>query len=185
MRFVKHNVIENFNQSTPKEKKVLIVEEMSKAYLLFPNAVAEVLDNNGIKYKSTHPEHLAEAVNKNSDNLKMLNRVIRLSFLVNQDGSVIRNNHQKTISFRDVMQKGSDFLKKHPKELKDATLIARDMMKENLYSKTLDKTMTNYLNMDGQEKISLSEGSGNNSAMYLLLGLVAIGFFAYYKTRGK
>jgi hypothetical protein len=74
-------------------------------------------------------------------------------------------------------------LKQYPAELKESTLIARDMMKEEMYSKVLDKTMTNYLNMDGQQTKNLTLPSKNYTTMFIVLGLVAIGVIGYYKTR--
>jgi hypothetical protein len=74
MRYIKHNVIENFNQSSPREKAKVLVEEMTKAYMLYPQAIADVLDSTNIKYESKHPQDLADAVRKNSNNLKMLNK---------------------------------------------------------------------------------------------------------------
>lgn len=183
MRYIKHNAIENFNQSSPKEKANLLVEEMSKAYMLYPEAVANVLDSCSIKYESKHPQDLANAVKANSDNLKMLNRVVRLSFLVNQDGNSQNTNKNRNLSFREVMRDGKAFLKKYPAELKESTLIARDMMKENLYSKVLNKTMTNYLNLDGQEQKKLILPSKDYTATLIVVGIIALGVFAYYKTK--
>lgn len=183
MRYIKHNAIQNFNQFSPKEKAKLLVEEMSKAYMLYPQAVADVLDSSNIKYESKHPQDLAQAVKSNSDNLKMLNRVIRLSFLVNKDNTNVKPKNNRNIPFREVMREGKSFLKQYPNELKESTLIARDMMKENMYSKVLDKTMTNYLNMDGQEQKSmkLPVPSKNYAATFIVLGIIALGVIAYYK----
>jgi hypothetical protein len=183
MRYIKHNAIENFNQFSPREKANLLVEEMSKAYMLYPEAIANVLDSCNIKYESKHPQDLADAVRKNSDNLKMLNRIIKLSFLVNKDGSDVKAKDNRNVSFREVMRDGKVFLKQYPAELKESTLIARDMMKETMYSKVLDKTMTNYLNMDGQQRKNLTLPSKNYTTMFIVLGLVAIGVIGYYKTR--
>ena len=162
MRYIKHNAIENFNQFSPKEKAKLLVEEMSKAYMLYPEAIANVLDSCNIKYESKHPQDLADAVKKNSNNLKMLNRIIKLSFLVSD---------------------GKSFLKQYPTELKESTLIARDMMKEKLYSKVLDKTMTKYLNMDGQDTKNAKLPKQTFATSFVVLGIIAIGVIAYYKTR--
>jgi hypothetical protein len=183
MRYIKHNAIENFNQFSPKEKAKLLVEEMSKAYMLYPQAIADVLDSTNIKYESKHPQDLADAVKKNSDNLKMLNRVVKISFLVNKDGGNAKPMKNRNVSFREVMSDGKTFLKQYPAELKESTLIARDMMKENRYSKVLDKTMTNYLNMDGQETKSLKLPSKSYATTFILIGIIAIGVIAYYKTR--
>jgi hypothetical protein len=181
MRYVKHNMIENFNQFTPKEKAKLLVEEMSKAYMLYPQSVADILDSCNIKYESKHPQDIAEAVKQNSNNLKMMNRIIRLSFLVNKDGVDVKHKDSRNSSFRDVMRNGKSFLKQYPAELKESTLIARDMMSENMYSQVLDKTMTNYLNMDGQQKKVMKLPSRNYATTFIVLGIVAIGVIAYYK----
>lgn len=182
MRYIKHNVIENFNQFTPKEKANLLVEEMSKAYMLYPVAIADVLDSSNIKYKSKHPQDLADAVSANSDNLKMLNRVIRVSFLVNKDaqngGS---QKHNRKLTFRELMREGKPFLKQYPAELKESTLIARDMMKETMYSKVLGKSMVNYLNMDGQKQRTTD--TPTNYMPIIIVGLLALGVFAYYKSK--
>ena len=183
MRYIKHNAIENFNQFSPKEKAKLLVEEMSKAYMLYPEAIANVLDSCNIKYESKHPQDLADAVKKNSNNLKMLNRIIKLSFLVNKDGSDAKPKNNREISFREVMSDGKSFLKQYPAELKESTLIARDMMKEKLYSKVLDKTMTNYLNMDGQDTKNAKLPKQTFATSFVVLGIIAIGVIAYYKTR--
>ena len=183
MRYVKHNAIQNFNQFSPKEKAKLLVEEMSKAYMLYPQAVADVLDSCNVKYESRHPQDLAEAVKANSDNLKMLNRVVRLSFLVNKDNNNVKPKNNREIPFREVMREGKSFLKQYPAELKESTLIARDMMKENMYSKVLDKTMTNYLNIDGQQQknMKLPVPTKSYATTFIVLGIIAIGVIAYYK----
>lgn len=183
MRYIKHNVIENFNQFSPKDKANLLVEEMSKAYMLYPEAVANILDSCQIKYASKHPQDLAQAVKANSDNLKMLNRIVRLSFLVNKDGSNAAGKKNRSISYREVMRDGKSFLKKYPKELKESTLIARDMMKEDMYSKVLNNTMTNYLNMDGQPTKNLVVSTKDYTTTFIVLGILAVGIIAYYKTK--
>jgi hypothetical protein len=183
MRYIKHNAIENFNQFSPREKAKLLVEEMSKAYMLYPQAVADILDSTNVKYASKHPQDLAEAVKSNSDNLKMLNRIVRLSFLVNKDNQNVKPKNNRNLPFREVMRDGKNFLKQYPAELKESTLIARDMMKENMYSKVLDKTMTNYLNMDGQQQKSmkLPVPSKSYTTTFIVLGIIALGVIAYYK----
>lgn len=187
MRFVKHNAIENFNQFSQKEKAILLVEEMSKACMLYPEAIADILDSSNIKYRSKHPKDLAKAISDNSDNLKMLNRVVRVSFLVNKDGGANSKKINRQARYRDVMRQGKSFLKQYPAELKESTLIARDMMKENLYSKVLNKTMTNYLNMDGQtdkKEVRRVEKSNNNTAL-IVIGLLAVVGFIYFKSNKK
>ncbi len=52
-----------------------------------------------------------------------------------------------------------------------------------MYSKVLDKTMTNYLNMDGQEQKSmkLPVPTKSYATTFIVLGIIALGVIAYYK----
>ena len=184
MKYLKHNIIENFKESPRKEKAQILVDEMSKAYMLYPKATADILDSCDVQYESLHPKHLAKAIKNNSGNLKMLNRVIRLTFLVNQLNDVDMKKHNRDKSFREVMQNGAVFLKQHPNELKHATLMARDMMKENRYSEILKENVTQYLNLDGQQLDPVSEKSNKtNWGAIIIVGLIAFGMYSYYKSR--
>ena len=148
--------------------------------MLYPKATADILDSCNIKYKNLHPSELSKVVKNNSDNLKMLNRIIKLTFLVNKDGTVDMKNHQRNKSFREVMQKGSGFLNQNRDVLKEATLIARSMMTEQKYSEILDKNVTQYLNLDGQA-IQVEEKS--KIPTLIVIGLLVFGIYAYYKQK--
>ena len=86
MRLIKHNAIENFSSFTQNEKEDLLIQEMSKAFLLYPKATIDILDNCGVQYESKEPQDLSMAIEKHGNNLKMLNKLVRLSFLVNRKG---------------------------------------------------------------------------------------------------
>lgn len=149
MILLKHNAIDNFTTFTKGEKEDLIIQELSKAFMLYPRATADILDTCEIKYKSLKPKDLALAVEQGRDNLKMLNRIVRLSFLVNRQGDNTLKNHNRSISFRKVMSEGKPFLEKHRDAMKEATLIAREMMKKQIFSKALDKSVDVYAALDG------------------------------------
>ena len=150
MRFIKHNAIENFSCFTQSEKEDLIIQEMSKMFLLYPRATADILDNCGVAYDSLKPQDLSLAVEKNGKNLKMLNRIIRLSFLVNEKGGKTMANHDRNITYREVMKKGKPLMKEHQEAMKEATLLTRDMMSQEMFSKLLGREVKVYLNLDGQ-----------------------------------
>ena len=152
MRLVKHNAIENFSAFSKREKEDLIIQELSKAFMLYPRATADILDTCKIKYQSISPKDLALAVEQKSRNLKMINRIVRISFLVNKKGDVVMSNHNREISYRNLMRGGSSFVSEHKEEMKEAALIARDMMEEKFFSKALGKSVTYYLNMDGEQE---------------------------------
>ena len=189
MILVKHNAIENFSTFTKREKEDLLIQEMSKAFLLYPQATADVLDICGIEYKSIKARDLTEAIEKNSGNLKMINRVVRISFLVNKKGDVTLKGHDRNITFRNLMKGGSGFLKNHTEAMKEATLLTRDMMKERMFSKILDKSVTNYLNLDGANQEVKAEPQTTerkfevkkNYTWLIVLAVVGIGAYMYFK----
>ena len=190
MRLVKHNAIENFSLFSQREKEDLLIQEMSKAFLLYPRATADVLDICAVQYDSLKAKDLTKAVEANSGNLKMINRVVRISFLVNQKGDVVLKEHDRNISYRNLMKQGSGFLKNHTEAMKEATLLTREMMKEKMFSQILGKSVTNYLNLDGEtsqtEETTLPERKfeiKRNYGWLVLLGLVGVGAYFYYKNR--
>lgn len=151
MILLKHNAIENFSSFTKSEKEDLIIQELSKAFMLYPRATADILETCQIKYNSLKPNDLALAVEQGRENLKMLNRVVRLAFLVNRKGNNSMKGHNRNISFRKVMSEGRAFLDNNKDAMKEATLIARDMMKNKIFSKHLTKSVTAYAALDGGE----------------------------------
>jgi hypothetical protein len=200
MRLIKHNAIENFSLFKKNEKEDLLIQEMSKAFLLYPKATTDILDNCGVQYESKEPQDLSMAIEKHGNNLKMLNKLVRLSFLVNRKGDSNLKGHSRNISYRDVMKEGKPFLKDYQNEMKEATLITRDMMNQEVFSQILGKSVKTYLNMDGGEAksntkvteisisnsgIKIQEKSKNKNWLFITLGLLAIGggLYWYYKIK--
>lgn len=187
MRYIKHNAMLNFSESNKNEKSKILIEEMSKAYLLFPKAVGDILNACDVKFKSYHPKDLSEAVKSNPENLKMLNRIVKLSFLVNKDGNVEHKKENRSKSFREIMNTGNEFLKSHPEQIKQAILIARETFREKLHSNFLNNTIENYLNMDGQplSPESNNSTSGKSSMIIPLLIIIAVGYVVYKSTKAE
>ncbi len=197
MRLIKHNAIENFSTFTKSEKEDLLIQEMSKAFLLYPKATTDILENCGVEYESKKPEDLSLAIEKHPNNLKMLNKLVRLSFLVNKKGDNNLKGHNRNISYRDVMKEGKPFLKDYQNEMKEATLITRDMMNQEVFSQILGKSVKTYLNMDGDTKskttqvsisnegITIKEKNNSKTWLWVSLGILAIGggLYWYYKIR--
>ena len=194
MKFIKHNAIENFSRFTKAEKEDLIIQEMSKMFLLYPKATADILDNCGVTYKSLKPEDLSLAVEKNGKNLKMLNRIIRLSFLVNEKGGKTMVGHDRKMSYRDVMKKGKPLVKEHQEAMKEATLLTRDMMSQEMFSKILGRNVKVYLNLDGQGNAEeeapkeiveqVVEGKKISPFFWVAIGVAVVGLgWWYYKSK--
>jgi hypothetical protein len=195
MKFIKHNAIENFSCFTQAEKEDLIIQEMSKMFLLYPRATADILDNCGVTYDSLKPQDLSLAVEKNGNNLKMLNRIIRLSFLVNEKGGKTMVGHDRNITYREVMKKGKPLMKEHQEAMKEATLLTRDMMSQEMFSKLLGKEVKVYLNLDGQGNAEESpkeiveqviEDKKISPFFWVAIGVAVVGLgWLYYKSRKK
>lgn len=194
MKFIKHNAIENFSCFTKAEKEDLIIQEMSKMFLLYPKATADILDNCGVTYKSLKPQDLSLAVEKNGKNLKMLNRIIRLSFLVNEKGGKTMVGHDRNMSYRDVMKKGKPLVKEHQEAMKEATLLTRDMMSQEMFSKILGRNVKVYLNLDGQGNAEeeapkeiveqVVEGKKISPFFWVAIGVAVVGLgWWYYKSK--
>jgi hypothetical protein len=193
MKFIKHNAIDNFSCFTKAEKEDLLVQEMSKMFLLYPRATADILDNCGVTYASLKPKDLSLAVEKNGKNLKMLNRIIRLSFLVNEKGGKTMANHDRNITYREVMKKGKPLMKEHQEAMKEATLLTRDMMSQEMFSKLLGKEVKVYLNLDGQgtpeeapKEIAkeVVEDKKTSPFVWVAIGIAVVGLgWWYYKSK--
>ena len=193
MKFIKHNAIDNFSCFTKTEKEDLIIQEMSKMFLLYPRATADILDNCEVTYASLKPKDLSLAVEKNGKNLKMLNRIIRLSFLVNEKGGKTMVGHDRNITYREVMKKGKPLMKEHQEAMKEATLMTREMMSEEMFSKLLGKEVKVYLNLDGQgtpeeapKEIAkeVVEDKKTSPFVWVAIGIAVVGLgWWYYKSK--
>jgi hypothetical protein len=190
MKLIKHNAIENFNSFSLKEKEDLLIQEMSKSFIVYPQAVADVLDQCKIEYKSIKPSDLSRAVESSADDLKMINRIVRISFLVNKSGDNTFKDHNRNTSYRNLMRSGSKFVKSHGNEMKEATLITRELMRDKIFSKMLGTEVSHYLNLDGEDDTKnndVAEGT-NPSKKFLWMGLgatilVGLGVWWYLKNK--
>jgi len=195
MKFIKHNAIDNFSCFTKTEKEDLVIQEMSKMFLLYPRATADILDNCGVTYASLKPKDLSLAVEKNGKNLKMLNRIIRLSFLVNEKGGKTMVGHDRNITYREVMKKGKPLMKEHQEAMKEATLMTREMMSQEMFSKLLGKEVKVYLNLDGQGNAEeapkeiakeVIEDKKTSPFVWVAIGIAVVGLgYWYYKSKNK
>jgi len=151
MRHIKHDLVANYKTYSEDSRKELLIDEISKAILLYPKAIADVLTNCGIYYCSTSPAHLKRAIEQNNDDLRMLNKIVRLAFLVNRNGSTNYDKHNRNITYRNVMRTGKTFLNENRDILKSAVLETKFAMEELGFSEKLRTSVKTYLNMDGEE----------------------------------
>jgi hypothetical protein len=191
MRLVKHNYIENFNDFSQEEREDLLMQEITKAMLLFPNAFKDVFDICEVQYKSTDTNELAQVILDNNKNLKLINRVVRLSILVNKDGSGDLKHLNRNSSYRQIMSSGKSFLKEHHEIVKESVSTFREMFKQENYSELLNENVKSYLNLDGQteeqdEEPTKTVTTGFSFKPILVVALIGVvGYILYKKYGGK
>jgi len=191
MRLVKHNFIENFNDFSQEEREDLLMKEITKAMLLFPNAFKDIFDICQVQYKSTDTNDLAQTILDNNKNLKLINRVVRLSILVNKDGSGDLKHLNRDSSYRQIMSSGKSFLKQHHEIVKESVSTFREMFKQENYSELLNENVQSYLNLDGQteeqeEEETKTVTKGFSFKPILVVALLGVvGYILYKKYGGK
>lgn len=192
MRLVKHNFIENFNDFSQEEREDLLMQEISKAILLFPNAFKDIFDICEVPYNSIETNDLSQAILDNNDNLKMINKVVRLSILVNKDGNGDLKHLNRDSSYRQIMSSGKSFLKEHHEVVKEAVSTFREMFTQENYSEMLNENVKSYLNLDGQgqgeedeeqEEIKATK-TGFSLKPILAVALISVVGYILYKKYG-
>ena len=93
------------------------------------------------------------------------------------------------------MLDGKPFLEKHRDAMKDATLIAREMMKNRIFSKSLEQSVENYAALDGgampthneekeRVKVEVVESKKPNKWPWIVSSIIVVGgIFWWMKTR--
>lgn len=150
MRLIRHNVIENYLSFNDDERTDLLLQELSKAVMVYPLAMAQVLESCGIDYDQPTPKAVKKAICDNADDLKMLNRVTKIVLVTTDELSKRGANNNRETPYRELMKDRGQFFKDNAEILKDAVLKLR----KNLVSlnTAFDEHLNMYLNMDGIPK---------------------------------
>jgi len=181
MKLVKHNVAENYFAFDGEERDDLLLQELSKAIITFPRAIKDILDYCDISYRESN---LQDAIQKNAGNLKMLNRIVKLSLVTTLELQKCKGNVDSNKKYRDIMSDKKDYLTENQDIVKDGVLRLRLFFNNAEKKEQLGKVLNEYLNMDGQQEVfvsSIDTYKVNKGAV--LLSLIAIGIVVYYITK--
>ena len=183
MKLVKHNVAENYFAFDGEERDDLLLQELSKAIITFPRAIKDILDYCDISYKESN---LQDAIQKNAGNLKMLNRVIKLSLITTLELEKCKGNVDSNKKYRDIMSDKKDYLTENQDIVKDGVLRLRLVFNDAEKKEQLGKVLNEYLNMDGHEEVFVSSIDNHkpNKSM-LFVSLLVVGVVVYYLTKKK
>lgn len=193
MKLVKHNVIENYLAFDGDDRLDVIVQELSKVVMMFPKAVTDVFDMCNIKYKSSDPKELQKLIEQNSNDLKMLNKLVKLSLVANMELQNAKGQNTNQKSFNEMVSNKDDFFKENQDIQKDAVLLLRDMFGSKKKT-NFAKEVNEYLNMDGDDNTKVLQAKPFVSSIdntptskfktLLLLGLLVGGAYYFIKKRG-
>lgn len=190
MKFVKHNVVENYFAFDGDDRLDVIVQELSKVVMMFPKAVTDVFDACKIKYETSNPKELQIKIEQNSNDLKMMNRLVKLLLVANIELQESKGKDTDKKSFKDMVANKDDYFKENQDILKDAVLQLRDMFNSKK-KEHFAKEVNEYLNMDGDNTTMNGKpfvSSIDNTPMsklkgLLVLGLIVGGFYYFIKKR--
>jgi hypothetical protein len=149
MRLIRHNVIENYLSFNDDERTDLLLQELSKAVLVYPLAMAQVLESCGIDYQKPTPKAVKQAICENASDLKMLNRVAKVLLVTTDELSKRGVNNDRETPYRELMRDKSQFFKDNSEILKDVVLKLRETL--NSVNGEFDEHLNMYLNMDGEK----------------------------------
>ena len=181
MKLVKHNVAENYFAFDGEERDDLLLQELSKDIITFPRAIKDILDYCDISYRESN---LQDAIQKNAGNLKMLNRIVKLSLVTTLELQKCKGNVDSNKKYRDIMSDKKDYLTENQDIVKDGVLRLRLFFNNAEKKEQLGKVLNEYLNMDGQQEVfvsSIDNYKVNKTA--ILLSLLAVGIVVYYITK--
>jgi hypothetical protein len=183
MKLVKHNVAENYFAFDGEERDDLLLQELSKAIITFPRAIKDILDYCDISYKESN---LQDAIQKNASNLKMLNRVVKLSLVTTLELQRSKGQASGEKKYRDIMCDKKDYITENQDIVKDGVLRLRSFFNNAEKKQELNKVLNEYLNMDGQNEVFVSSiDNHSNSKSILLVSLLALGVIVYYIAKKK
>lgn len=149
MKIVKHDFVENYLSFSEDERQDILLQEISKAIMMFPNAIKDILTNEKITPKSNKPNDLLNAIVSNGSNYDLMTKLAKISMVTNLELQKNKGS-DKDISYRKLMNDKSEFFKENDDILKDSVRKFRNMLPQKGYQKKLAQSVNEYLNMDGQ-----------------------------------
>lgn len=150
MKLIKHNVIENYVGFSDDERIEIIVQEISKCVMMFPQAITDIFDTCKIQYSKNTPKELQKVIEQNASDLKMINKLIKLSLVANDELQKAKGGDLSKLNYRKIMSNKDDFFKENKDIVQDAVLKLREFLKSKQTQK-FTQEVNEYLNMDGAD----------------------------------
>lgn len=188
MKLVNHDFVQNYLAFSDNERVDVLLQELSKAIMMFPKAILDIFKNEDITPKGNTSNDLLEAIFENSKNASMIQKIAKVTMITNMQIKKFKEESEN-VSYRKLLSDKGDFIKENDDVLKDLSLRLTKMLSQKGYQKHLTQSVNEYLNLDGQqnttENVTLPTTTSvepkKNYTWLVVGGLVILGAYFYFK----
>ena len=180
MKAVRADLIENLNAAHDEDGTGLLLDELTKAFLLFPKASNDILGTRDLD-----PKDLAWKAQKNGD-AKMFERLTKLMLLVNkrdmETGQFEATGELQGYSMRNLFSRNASYFDSEKENIEVISESLVEVMKNPSCVADISKNIDDYANFDG------NQDSKKKKRTWIIVGLVAVGIlgaYGYYKFRSN
>lgn len=188
MKLVNHDFVQNYLAFSDNERADVLLQELSKAIMMFPKAILDIFKNEDITPKRNTSNDLLEAIFENSKNASMIQKIAKVTMITNMQIKKFKEESEN-VSYRKLLSDKGDFIKENDDVLKDLSLRLTKMLSQKGYQKHLTQSVNEYLNLDGQQNTTevvtppttTSVEPKKNYTWLVVGGLVILGAYFYFK----
>lgn len=180
MKAVRADLVENLNAAHDEDGTSLLLDELTKAFLLFPKASNDILGTRDLE-----PKDLAIKAHKNGDS-KIYERLTKLMLLVNkrdsETGQFEATGDLQGYSMRNLFSRNSAYFDSEKENIEVISESLTEVMRNPSCASDISKNVDDYANFDGKKD------SGKKKRTWIIVGLVVVGIlgaYGYYKFRGN
>ena len=149
MKLVNHDFVENYLAFSDDERADVLLQELSKAIMMFPKAISDVLRNEKVVTSSESANDLLNAIFDNAKNKSLIEKIAKVVMITNVQIKKFKEDSEN-VSYRKLLSDKGDFIKDNDDILKDLTSRLTKMLSQKGYQKHLTQSVNEYLNLDGQ-----------------------------------
>lgn len=188
MKLVNHDFVQNYLAFSDSERADVLLQELSKAIMMFPKAILDIFKNEDIVPKSNSSQDLLEAIFENAKNASMIQKIAKVTMITNVQIKKFKEESEN-VSYRKLLSDKGDFIKENDDILKDLSSRLTKMLSQKGYQKHLTQSVNEYLNLDGQQNTTevitppttTSVEPKKNYTWLVVGGLVILGAYFYFK----
>jgi hypothetical protein len=187
MKLVNHDFVENYLAFSDNERADVLLQELSKAIMMFPKSISDVLRNEKVVTSSESANDLLIAIFDNAKNKSLIEKIAKVVMITNVQIKKFKEDSEN-VSYRKLLSDKGDFIKENDDILKDLSSRLTKMLSQKGYQKHLTQSVNEYLNLDGQQnevgvQLSTPKSSETKKDYTWLIvgGVLILGAYFYFK----